>query len=150
MVKHWLHCYWAGTCCTGPGKAQAAPFPACPPHVCRPYLRQRTHSAVCYLQTAGVEFGGGTFQFEQGADGTDRPQDVLASPGRVVGEGGAVALSACIYLAGAPPLWPPSASSRISSKSVACLPHAVAYDARDAACVPLAVGLHCVTLGIVA
>ncbi|KAI7839049.1 hypothetical protein COHA_007191 [Chlorella ohadii] len=50
----------------------------------RPYLRQRTHSAVCYLQTAGVEFGGGTFQFEQGADGTDRPQDVLASPGRVV------------------------------------------------------------------
>ncbi|PRW58320.1 Oxoglutarate iron-dependent dioxygenase [Chlorella sorokiniana] len=50
----------------------------------RPYLRQRTHSAVCYLQRAGSDFGGGTFQFQLGSCGAEGPQDVLAAPGRVV------------------------------------------------------------------
>ena len=59
----------------------------------RPYLRQRTHSAVCYLQTAGTDFEGGTFQFQSPAalgsggssgGGGGGPVDVLAAPGRVV------------------------------------------------------------------
>lgn len=37
---------------------------------------------MCYLQQAGANFGGGTFQFQAGAAGAAR--DVVAEPGRVV------------------------------------------------------------------
>jgi hypothetical protein len=52
---------------------------------CRPYLRQRTHSAVCYLNSAGSDFQGGTFQFQQQEEsGATSITSVHAAPGRVV------------------------------------------------------------------
>lgn len=43
------------------------------------YLAQRAFSAVCYLNTAGDDFCGGSFLFRLG-----QPQEVVPQPGRVV------------------------------------------------------------------
>ncbi|KAL4431217.1 hypothetical protein ABPG75_006473 [Micractinium tetrahymenae] len=52
----------------------------------RPYLQQRAYSAVCYLNTAGSDFRGGTFLFQRLGDISDEaaPVEVHALPGRVV------------------------------------------------------------------
>ncbi|XP_038893062.1 uncharacterized protein LOC120081945 [Benincasa hispida] len=39
----------------------------------RPYLKQRDFSAVCYLNSYGVEFGGGLFHFQDGEPETISP-----------------------------------------------------------------------------
>ncbi|KAL0539611.1 hypothetical protein IC582_023827 [Cucumis melo] len=39
----------------------------------RPYLKQREFSAVCYLNSYGVEFGGGLFHFQDGEPETISP-----------------------------------------------------------------------------
>lgn len=79
--RHWRLLQFQQQIGSSPLSQQAGFLQRCP---CRPYLQQRTHSAVCYLQRAGADFGAGTFQFQQGSGGRAGPQDVLAAPGRVV------------------------------------------------------------------
>ena len=65
---------------------QSSPPPAPRSPRCRPYLQQRSHAAVCYLNTAGVDFEGGAFRFQGPAPPHTQQQqlEVLAAPGRVV------------------------------------------------------------------
>lgn len=86
---------------------------------CRPYLAQRSHSAVCYLNAADNDFAGGTFRFNDGV-----PEAVQPAAGRLV---------SC-WPAEIPCSWGPSPTIHPPRVQVA-------YSAQDVHCIePVAAG----------